>query len=218
MTKLEGELDVANARIADIEEQAKDLLAANAAKAASEKAAEVLKALETLSGTLPTINGVCIFGGYVRGIEAASYTESSTAADAISGFRGKILTKDSSEAHVYTNIENAVATAIDSIYTVQPVPLGSPRPIRVVDECRHRRRFSKSHGQRSRETTAQRLLTIAVTDPVTTFAGSVSGLAGTFSCTDACIEAPTRNTNGSVNDWRQPRNLDVCPNQSERYD
>ena len=41
---------------------------------------------------------------------------SSTTPEAISGFRGAILTKDRAEARVYTNIEDAMATRMDDIY------------------------------------------------------------------------------------------------------
>ena len=193
VTRLEGELKTATDRIAEIEKMRAEDMANDIAKAASEKAAEVLKALEMLSGTLPTITVSASSGGTFAA-EAASYTESSTTADAISGFRGKILTKDGSEAHVYSNIEDAVATAIDGIYSASS-GLGKPKAYDVTDDG----------ADDSILWTAVKRADTVVTetgvadDQVSSFAGSVRGLPGVFSCAGTGYTAPTRNTNGSVN-------------------
>ena len=125
---------------------------------------------------------------------AASYTESSTAADAISGFRGKILTKDRSEAHVYSDIENAVAKGVSGIYRSSSAA-GEPKSYSVVvtpTEDDQQIPWSEVKRADSKEDVDR-----SGAASIMTFAGSVTGLAGTFSCTGTCV-APVRETDGSV--------------------
>ena len=194
VTRLEGELKTANDRVAEIEKKAAENMAADIAEAASEKAAEVLKALGTLSGTLPTITVSASSGGTFTA-EAANYTESSTTADAISGFRGKILTKDGSEAHVYTDIENAVATRISSLYRAASDP-GKPARYSVLAVLAAEGDKDILWTQVKRDDAVVTVTGVEAAQ-VSTFTGSVDGLLGTFSCTGTCVP-PTRNTNGSV--------------------
>ena len=191
VTRLEDDLRVANARIAQIEEEAREVLAANAAKAASDKAAEVLDALEMLSGTVPTIEVSASSSGDLKAT-AATYTMSGTP-EPISGIRGAILTKDRAEARVYTNIEDAVATPIGDIYQASSAP-GKPKTYSVNDA---------GAGNTIAWAVVKRAdAVVTVTgigaDQVSTFSGTVSGVAGTFTCLEAACTAPTRNTNGSV--------------------
>ena len=183
VTRLEGELKTAKDRIAEIEKKAADDRADDIAEDASDKAAEVLEALAMPSGVLPTITVSASSGGTFAA-KATGYTESSTAADAISGFRGKILTKDGAEAHVYTDIENAVAVPIGGIYD-STADFGEPDEYGVfetetVDAGENAHNIPWSVVKR----TDDKSTTTGDGDTAkTTFAGSVRGLAGTFSCT-----------------------------------
>ena len=56
---------------------------------------------------------------------------SASAPDSINGFRGAILTKGGAELHVYTDIEDAVATPIGGIYQ-SSAPAGKPARYSVV--------------------------------------------------------------------------------------
>ena len=196
VTKLESELKTANDRIAEIEKKAADDMVADDAKDASDKAAEVLKALETLSGTLPTIK-VSASSDNAFAATAAGYTMSDTLPEAISGFRGRILTKDRAEALVYTDIENAVATAIGDIYDSSSGP-GEPDVYGVfatVDEDTNTDDIPWSAVKRADDKSAT---TGAGDTAKTTFAGSVRGLAGTFSCTGQNCNPPVPDTDGAV--------------------
>ena len=118
-------------QVDDAAQAKKDADAATAAKEASDKAAKVLEALKMLEGTSPGITVSASSGGDLTA-KAAGYTMSTTTPEAISGFRGAILTKDRAEARVYTNIEDAVATLMDGIYSATSAP-GKPKTYTVVD-------------------------------------------------------------------------------------
>ena len=174
--------------------------AATAAKEASDKAAQVLLALDPLS-TTPIAPPVMLAASSSGALKAtiAVYTMSGTAPEAISGFRGAILTKDGAEARVYTDIEDAVATHIGDIYQSNAFA-GKPAHYSVVTEpTTVDQEIPWSEVKRpDNNEDVDRSVAAA---PVKTFAGSVSGLAGVFSCTamgaTACA-APTRGTNGAV--------------------
>ena len=179
----------------------KDADVATAAKEASDKAAEVLKALDPMGpATTGTIPSVSASSGGVLTAKAAGYTMSTTTPEAISGFRGAILTKDRAEARVYTNIEDSVATLMDGIYSATSDP-GKPKTYTVTDAT------GTNNVPWMKVTRADTVETVTGPDDarVTSFAGSVSGLAGMFTCSDAACMAPTRNANGSVpnggEDW-----------------
>ena len=159
-----------------------------AAENASDKAAAVLKALDMLAGTLPGIMVSASSGGVLTA-KAAGYTMSTTMPEAISGFRGAILTKDRAEARVYTNIEDAVATAIGGIYQSSSRP-GQPDVYGVfatVNENTNIDGIPWSVVKRTDDKSA----TIGDGGTAkTTFAGSVRGLAGMFSCTGTTCTPP----------------------------
>ena len=182
--RLTGELDVANAQLASITAENKRLEAAAAAKADSDKAKAVLTSLGEDS-VAPSVTLAASSSGAVTA-KAAGYTMSANAPDAITGYRGAILTTDTGELHVYTNIDDAVATPIGDIYRASSDP-GEPKVYTVaasttVDD------ILWSQAKRDDSVTT---VTGEDTDAVTTFAGNVRGVAGTFSCTGTTCEAPT---------------------------
>ena len=117
--------------------------------------------------------------------------------EGISGFRGAILTKDGSEARVYTNIENAVATPIGDIYSATSEP-GKSKTYTLVGDDAGNNNIPWSVVERD-----DAVVTTTGTgeDRVVTFGGTVSDLGGTFTCSgeNGC-EAPVRGTDGSVPD------------------
>ena len=198
VTRLEGELNTATDDLADAAEDKLIADAALAAKAASDKAEQVLIALNPAMDTLmaPGVELAASSSSIVKAT-VAGYTESTTAADAISGFRGKILTKAGAELHVYSDIEDAVATPIDGIYSATSGP-GKAKTYTLVDNASDNNNIPWSAVTRADSTDD---VDRSGDMPVTTFAGSVRGLAGVFTCTASgstpCV-APERGTNGAV--------------------
>ena len=109
------ELAIANAALDDAERKAAADDAADVDEAASAKAGAVLIALGDYragtSGDLGCVVERCGDGGvcWLHDVDA-------NAPDAITGYRGAILTTDIAELHVYTNIEDSVATPIETLY------------------------------------------------------------------------------------------------------
>ena len=171
-------------KVADQAQAIKDEDAATAAKEASDKAAKVLEALDMLAGTLPGITVSASSGGVLTA-KAAGYTMSTTMPEAISGFRGAILTKDRAEARVYTNIEDAVATAIGGIYQSSSRP-GQPDVYGVFETVNDNTNIDGIPWSVVKRTDDKSATTGAGSTAKTTFAGSVRGLAGMFSCTGTC--------------------------------
>ena len=195
---VQDELDEAENELADIKRDLAVELAAQAADAKSEMAAEVLKSLATdeLTGApiAPTV-GVAASSNSRFTAEAAGYTMSGTP-EGISGFRGVILTKDGAEARVYTNIEDAVATPLGDIYNAT-IEKGKPKAYSVTENG-----VGDTIAWTDVERSDAKVVTIGVAEAqVSTFAGSVIGLPGVFSCTGAadCM-APERQPDGSVPD------------------
>ena len=199
--KLEGNeaerLAYLEKKVADQAQAKKDSDAATAAKEASDKAAEVLLALETgMLATTGPIPSVSASSGGDLTAKAAGYTMSSTTPEAISGFRGAILTKDRAEARVYTNIEDAVATLMDGIYSATSDP-DKPKTYTVVDDAADNNNVPWTVVKRD---DSKDVVDNSGDDPVMTFVGSVSGLAGVFSCSGTLCMAPERTADGSVAD------------------
>ena len=208
MTALEEALMLAGneaAYIAYLEEQVTDqneaaaaTAAATAGKEASDKAALVLLALDP-DMTTRMAPGVMLAASSSSVVKAtvAGYAEHSAYPDAISGFRGKILTKDGAELHVYTNIEDAAATRIDDIYK-HSSPAGKPKAYTVTDIGSPSNQ-DINWGDVKRDDSTEDVDKSGDVE-VTTFAGSVRGLDGVFSCSgdDNVCGSPDRNTNGSV--------------------
>ena len=190
-------------QVDDAAQAKKDADAATAAKEASDKAALVLLALNPdIMPTPMAPPGVMLAASSSDALtaEAAGYDMSTTTPEEIRGFRGAILTKDGAEARVYTNIENAVATPIGGIYGSSALA-GEPARYSVVAEgtvSDEDQEIPWSKVTRDDSTTP---VDRSGDTPVSTFAGSVRGLAGVFSCTATALEAcgaPPRGTNGAV--------------------
>ena len=195
----------------DLRQKEADDKAADTAKEKSEMAAEVLKSLDMLSGTLPGITVSASSGGDLTA-KAASYAMSTTAPDAISGFRGAILTKGGAEAHVYTDIEDAVATPIGGIYR-SSAPAGKPARYSVVEVPSETLQQIPWSAVKRDDAVVTATGDADAATRINVFAGSVSGLPGTFSCTgstETCM-APTRETDGSVPDSTTQANWTFDP-------
>ena len=121
------------------------------------------------------------------------YTMSETYPDEITGWRGVTLEKDGDTTVIYSNIEDAESKEIGNIYGAASGP-GEPEHFDVRDATAVIADSDTEHDipwsvvKRSDSTT-----TVLDTEDgtLTSFAGTVSGLAGVFSCTDAGCEVPT---------------------------
>ena len=192
---VQDELDEAEDELADIKRDLVVELAAQAAEAKSEMAAEVLKSLLLLSVTAPAITLKASSSGALTA-EAAGYAMSGTP-EGISGFRGAILTKDGAEARVYTDIENAAATPILRLYRSASDPAELTVHYNVRDVLLVSGEKDILWSDTKRDDTAENAVGLGV-GRVTTFAGSVRGLPGTFSCMGTGCMVPARNPNGTV--------------------
>ena len=126
----------------------------------------------------------------------------SAAPEEIAGWRGRKLENDGDTTVTYTNIEDAEAKTIGLIYD-SASSFGEPDLYYdVVDavepgtETEHDIPWSVVKRDDEDSTT-----TGSGATATTTFAGSVSGLAGTFSCTGADCEAPTGDALSSTQMW-----------------
>ena len=196
VTDAEGErnsyktmLDAANLELAEAK-AARDLLEAEkTAKADSDKAAEVLIALgvETPADA-PTVTDLAASSDSAVTANSVGYTMSENAPDEITGYRGVILETDTAELHVYTNIADAVATSIETLYRSETLR-GMPAIYSVTEQGTDDS-ILWSQAKRS-DTVTTTSGTGTEADPETTsFAGSVLGLAGKFSCTGSDCMAP----------------------------
>ena len=176
-------------QIADQDAAAAAVAAAADAKKASDMAKAVLAAIEVntelqVNPAAPAVTLAASSAGELTA-KQTGYTMSA-APEEITGWRGRMLEKDGDTTVIYTNIEDEVPNSLDDLYarasglpkaaqTYSVTTTGAESTINWVDA---KRDDSAEQVDRSGE------------DPVTTFAGSVRGVAGTFSCTDACT-APT---------------------------
>ena len=205
VTRLVGELKTATDELVEAE-AAKDLLEEEKmAKEDSDMAKAVLMAIaaDTPPAAVPFVSGSpatlkASSAGVLTATQAV-YTMSSTPPDGITGWRGATLENDGDTTVIYTNIENAAAKTIGSLYR-SASDLGEPT-------AHYRVAVSVESGledilwadaKRADEDSAT---TGGGADAVTTFAGSVRGLAGTFSCMGDCT-VPTENaTTGDLADF-----------------
>ena len=110
------------------------------------------------------------------------YTMSETYPDEITGWRGVTLEKDGDTTVIYSNIEDAESKEIGDIYGAASDP-GEPEHFDVVATVgadAHDIPWSVVERDDDKSST-----TGAAAEAVTTFAGSVSKLPGTFTCTGA---------------------------------
>ena len=215
VTDAEGErnsyktmLDAANLELAEAK-AARDLLEAEkTAKADSDMATAVLDAIEVNTDleaqpAAPTV----VLAASSAGVLTATRTgyRMSAAPEEIAGWRGRTLENDDGDTTViYTNIEDAEAKTIGLIYD-SASSFGEPdlyydvvNAVEPGTETEHDIPWSVVKRDDEDSTT-----TGSGATATTTFAGSVSGLAGTFSCTGAVADcqAPTGDALSSEQDW-----------------
>ena len=121
------------------------------------------------------------------------YTMTGAAPEPITGWRGATLEKDGDTTVIYTNIENEVPTAFDKIYAPASTTLGAPQAHLVTDsgEMDNIKWSDVKRADMSRiETPADSTDADNIIPQLTTFAGSVRGVDGTFSCTGTSCDVP----------------------------
>ena len=186
-------------KVADQAQAKKDADAADAAEMASDKAEQVLTALDPTLGEsmAPVVELAASSSGAVTAT-FDGYTMSPNAPDAITGYRGAILTTDTAELHVYTNIADAVATPIAHLYRSETLQ-GKPAIYSVMDTTDD----DDILWSQAKRTDARHIMVGTGDDAVTTFAGSVRGVAGTFSCMGNCtVPAPDDVAASEAMNWK----------------
>ena len=191
VTELEGMLAAVNLELNTLKKDLADEIAANAAKAASDAAKLLFDALDTVSTNTARLGAdpapavkVKASSGGVLTAEAEDF-DAAGGADRISGMRGATLTMDDQTIVVYTDIENAEATEIGSVYRSAAEP-GKSAVYEVSVEgllstinWGDVKRADNAHTEEDDDGTA-----------VLTFLGSVRGVDGSFTCSGTC-DPPT---------------------------
>ena len=191
VSELETMLAAANTELNTLKRDLAEEIAAAAAKKASDGAKELFKALDTESTNTERLGAepapdvtVKASSGGVLTAEAEDF-DAAGGADRISGTRGATLTMDDQTIVVYTNIEDAEATEIGSVYRSAADP-GKPAVYEVTSDGAlstiswgHVKRADKAHTEEDDDGTA-----------VLTFLGSVRGVDGSFTCEGTC-DPPT---------------------------
>lgn len=181
---------------------AKTTIAANAAEAekmrVAQMTADAKKLLTALDPTdvSPTAPSVTVAASSAGAFSAksAGYTAGAMP-DMVSGHRGATLERDSKTLVVYSDIADAKATPIGDIYSSAADP-GKPVFYTVqatVAEGDHNIAWADAKRANDVSTTTGSGATAK-----TTFAGTVKGLAGTFSCTGTACTAPTPDADGAI--------------------
>ena len=195
-------------KVDDQAQAIKDEDAADAAEKASDMAKAVHAAIGMntgMEGSNPLAPAVKLAASSASVLTAkqTGYTMSSTPPDGITGWRGATLDKDGDTTVIYTDIADSVATKIGKIYGAASDPADPAAHydvVAAVDADRHDIPWSAVKRTDDLSATAG-----AGDDAKTTFAGSVRGVAGTFSCAGADCEPPPPNaTTGAVSstqDW-----------------
>ena len=172
--------------------------AATAAAAAAEEASDMAKAvleaimLNTDLGVQPAEPMVSLAASPAGVLTAKQEGyRMSAAPEEIAGWRGRTLEKDGDTTVIYTNIEDEVPTALGLIYERASSALGAPQAHLVTNggvndsiEWRDVKRVGTTLHMTPADADAG-------IEALTTFAGSVRGVDGTFSCTGANCPAPT---------------------------
>ena len=172
------------------------------ADAEAKKASDMAKAVHKAIGDNTVLEAVANLDAPMVTLAASSAGEltatlegytMSAAPEEIAGWRGRTLEKDGDTTVIYTNIKDEVPTALGLIYAPASTALGVPQAHLVTDD---------GVGDSIKWSDVKRAGTTLSTTPgdpgaddplaLTTFAGSVRGVDGTFSCTatDSCT-APT---------------------------
>ena len=192
------------AYIAYLEKQVADQEAAAAATAAAaeaEKASDMAKAVLTAIGAntalvsqpaAPTVSLAASSAGELTA-KQEGYTMSA-APEEIVGWRGRTLQKDGDTTVIYTNIEDEVPTSLDDLYARAS---GLPKAAQTYSVTDDGTGSTIDWSDAERADMSQ-IVTDGTPNDTTTFAGSVRGVDGTFSCTEANCTAPTVQTDGSL--------------------
>ena len=118
----------------------------------------------------------------------------SAAPEEIADWRGRTLEKDGDTTVIYTNIEDEVPTSLDGLYArASGLPLAA-QTYSVTDEGTGST-IDWSDTARADDVTTE---TGTGSDQVTSFAGSVRGVDGTFSCLGDACAAPTPDEEGAI--------------------
>ena len=176
-------------QIADQDAAAAAVAAAADAKKVSDMAKAVLAAIEVntelqVNPVAPAVTLAASSAGELTA-KQTGYTMSA-APEEIAGWRGRMLEKDGDTTVIYTNIEDEVPTSLDDLYARAS---GLPKAAQTYSVTTTGAESTINWVNAKRDDSAEQV-DRSGEDPVTTFAGSVRGVAGTFSCTDACT-APT---------------------------
>ena len=177
-------------QVADQEEAAAATAAAAAAKKASDMAKAVIAAIKVNTGLTanpeaPSVKLAASSAGVLTA-EQEGYTMSA-APEEIAGWRGRTLEKDGDTTVIYTNIEDEVPTSLDDIYARASGLPKAAQTYSVTDDGEGST-IDWSDAARADDVTTE---TGTGNDQVTSFAGSVRGVDGTFSCTGNACTAPT---------------------------
>ena len=193
--------------LARVRIEAKDILAANAAAAATKMAKAVHGAIGVNSDpatTQPAAPMVTVKASST-GVVAATqlgYTMSSSRPDGITGWRGATLKKDGDTTVIYSNIADSVATEIGDIYGAASDP-GEPEHFDVTADTAVEDGTPTAHDIPWSEVKRadDKSITTDGDDAKTTFVGSVSGLPGTFTCTVGDCDVPSGDDLTSSDAW-----------------
>ena len=182
------------ALIASLEQQVDDAAqakkvadAADAAKEVSAMAKAVIKAIRTNTGLEagdnPTAPMVTLAASPAGELTATleGYTMSA-APEEIAGWRGRTLAKDGDTTVIYTNIMDEVPTSLDDLYARASGLPKAPQTYTVTTTGGG----STINWEDAKRVDGKEDVDRSGDEPVTTFAGSVRGVDGTFSCTTTC--------------------------------
>ena len=192
--------------IASLEQQVDDAAqakkvadAAAAAEEASDMAKAVILAIQINTDDLdanPAAQMVTLAASSVGELTAnrEGYTMSA-APEEIADWRGRTLEKDGDTTVIYTNIEDEVPTSLDGLYArasslpgaAQTYMVTTSGDVATIEWADAKRADSKEDVDRSG------------VDAVMTFAGSVRGVDGTFSCTGETTCTAPIPMNGVIN-------------------
>ena len=175
-TAADAALKMVQDELAGIERDLADEIAEKEAKGASDKAKAVLAALSVTTSVAPPVKLAASSDSDVTA-ESAGYTMSTDDPDEITGWRGAKLEKDGAELHVYTNIEDAVATPIWQLY--RSITLRGQ--VAVYDVAATTTVDDILWGQVKRPN-SDTATTGEAEERKTTFSGTVLGVEGVFAC------------------------------------
>ena len=192
VTRLEGELADETKRADDL--QAQIDAAGDVRAIAKAKAVNAALRDDDADVDAPTVSAST---EGVLSAKATGYEDAGEAPDVgglPSGWRGRLLTKDDNMLVVYSDIGDAVGTPLGALYDSSISDGVRSYNVSRGDDTSSIMwgHVTRPDGVLSTETSG----TPAVT--TTSFRGSVRGAAGTFVCTAADCNAPTRNSDGTV--------------------